>query len=759
MTTFKRIALMGSLGNPNIGDEAVLLANIKKLEKQYGDNCKIYVFTKDASYTSMFCSQGSEQIIAVDYLHQFTKECGYDIEVMKQKQDELVEYSDQKNGYHLAYSALHHIFSEIEVFHFIGGGYINSLWPDMLFEVYLATKLAKKYRVKYCFTGISIFPYSEKYKDLLQEAFDGAEFVDFRDRSYECANFKNTDHFVTTIDDALYLEDPFPNDQKSSYISLAFHPWRNNREKVVDLLQNVICPFCVEHIEKNDFKSVKVLGFSEGDIELWNDVNIPEELQEHIEYIPLFIDGNVENAKHLCANAKFNIGSRFHEAVFSLSSAVPVLSVSYDDYYENKLKSIHKLYRSNYVVDIDDANMKVLDDFAAKPCIDNYEEFANYCALRRKEKETLLSKVYNYPQIKTVGFMKNGSMPKVSVIIPIYNMEAYLREALDSVIKQTLRDIEIICVNDGSTDYTQLILEEYSWKDQRIKVISQSNHGVAYSRNTAVSKATGEYLYFLDPDDWIPDERVLEDLYRTAKDQNVMICGGRLVEHCANGVVNKNWLGHQSKYSFEKNGLMPYKDYQFDYGWVRFIYNREFIVKNNLTIPDTSFYEDPVFFVNVMDKAEYFYGMDRDTYAYRTGYKSATLSLAKVCDLLKGMYQIIELSEKKGYDQLKALEIFRMNNDFAEEIVRYLPNENAGELRSILEEINKLLYDGNNRIEYQIYESLLKKSKQTANPIVHVSDSQQVIDEIYASTTWKIGNAIMYLPKLIKDKMNGGKND
>ena len=182
-------------------------------------------------------------------------------------------------------------------------------------------------------------------------------------------------------------------------------------------------------------------------------------------------------------------------------------------------------------------------------------------------------------------------------------------------------------------------------------------------------------------------------------------------------------------------------------------------MKNNLTIPDTSFYEDPVFFVNVMDKAEYFYGMNRDTYAYRTGYKSATLSLAKVCDLLKGMYQIIELSEKKGYDQLKALEIFRMNNDFAEEIVRYLPNENAGELRSILEEINKLLYDGNNRIEYQIYESLLKKSKQTANPIVHVSDSQQVIDEIYASTTWKIGNAIMYLPKLIKDKMNGGKND
>ena len=91
---------------------------------------------------------------------------------------------------------------------------------------------------------------------------------------------------------------------------------------------------------------------------------------------------------------------------------------------------------------------------------------------------------------------------KVTVIVPIYNVEQYLRECLDSVISQTLADIEVICVNDGSIDKSQEILNEYSWKDARIKIINQINQGAYAARNAAIDIAQGDYLCFIDPDDY-----------------------------------------------------------------------------------------------------------------------------------------------------------------------------------------------------------------------------------------------------------------
>ena len=106
-------------------------------------------------------------------------------------------------------------------------------------------------------------------------------------------------------------------------------------------------------------------------------------------------------------------------------------------------------------------------------------------------------------------------MPKVSVIIPVYNVEEYLRECLDSVVNQTLKDIEIICVNDGSTDNSLAILEEYAAKDERLRVFTQENQGQSVARNLAMEKARGEYIGFVDSDDWI-DLDFYEKLYRAA---------------------------------------------------------------------------------------------------------------------------------------------------------------------------------------------------------------------------------------------------
>ena len=107
-------------------------------------------------------------------------------------------------------------------------------------------------------------------------------------------------------------------------------------------------------------------------------------------------------------------------------------------------------------------------------------------------------------------------MPKISVIIPVYNVEKYLRQCLDSVVNQTFRDIEIICVNDGSTDGSLAILEEYSSKDNRIVVINQENSGQSAARNNGLRIATGEYIAFLDSDDYM-ELNLCEIAYQKAK--------------------------------------------------------------------------------------------------------------------------------------------------------------------------------------------------------------------------------------------------
>ena len=103
-------------------------------------------------------------------------------------------------------------------------------------------------------------------------------------------------------------------------------------------------------------------------------------------------------------------------------------------------------------------------------------------------------------------------MPKVSVIIPVYNVEDYLRECLDSVINQTLKDIEIICIDDGSTDNSLEILKEYAQRDNRIFIIDRENRGVGKSRNEGIEKANGEFVCFIDPDDLYPTNDILEKL-------------------------------------------------------------------------------------------------------------------------------------------------------------------------------------------------------------------------------------------------------
>lgn len=104
---------------------------------------------------------------------------------------------------------------------------------------------------------------------------------------------------------------------------------------------------------------------------------------------------------------------------------------------------------------------------------------------------------------------------KVSVIVPVYNVEKYLRECLNSLVNQTLKEIEIICINDGSEDSSLEILNEYASKDSRFVIINQENSGQSVARNKGLDVAKGEYIGFVDSDDWV-DLNFFENLYSEA---------------------------------------------------------------------------------------------------------------------------------------------------------------------------------------------------------------------------------------------------
>lgn len=114
-------------------------------------------------------------------------------------------------------------------------------------------------------------------------------------------------------------------------------------------------------------------------------------------------------------------------------------------------------------------------------------------------------------------------MIKVSIIIPIYNAQIYLKKCLDSVMGQTLREIEIILINDGSIDNSLNICKEYARKDKRIKVIDKENKGVSKARNTGLLYAKGEYVTFIDSDDCI-EHNMIEELYNSATANNAEFC-------------------------------------------------------------------------------------------------------------------------------------------------------------------------------------------------------------------------------------------
>ena len=208
-------------------------------------------------------------------------------------------------------------------------------------------------------------------------------------------------------------------------------------------------------------------------------------------------------------------------------------------------------------------------------------------------------------------------MPKISIIIPCYKVEQYLPKCLTSLQAQTFQDWEAICVDDGSPDNSGKILDEYACKDSRIKVIHQKNSGVSSARNKGIDNATGEYIGFIDPDDWI-EYNYYQTLIDTAEKNkaDVVQCGYTLFRDSEFKRVS--WKGNVVT-SFPR----IIKELKRGFIWNK-LWKTELIKKNNLKFDTSiSYCEDLLFSVIASEYVRKFVTIDYSDYYYRQTTNSA----------------------------------------------------------------------------------------------------------------------------------------
>lgn len=242
---------------------------------------------------------------------------------------------------------------------------------------------------------------------------------------------------------------------------------------------------------------------------------------------------------------------------------------------------------------------------------------------------------------------------KVSVIIPVYNAAAHLEECLKSVCTQTLRDLEIICVNDGSTDTSAAILEAAAKADSRIHVLTQANAGAAAARNKALEHIQGEFVAFMDADDLYPSQDTLALLYSAATTAEVPMSGGGidllLPDGSIRGVETPDEAWREVP---ERAGVVDFTDVPYDQGFTRYLYSATLFEEGDVRFPELTQYEDPPFLVAAMVKARRYAAVDRVVYRYRLSERvngrRVRLSDAKIRDFIRGLTSVLEMSARGG---------------------------------------------------------------------------------------------------------------
>lgn len=263
----------------------------------------------------------------------------------------------------------------------------------------------------------------------------------------------------------------------------------------------------------------------------------------------------------------------------------------------------------------------------------------------------------------------------VSVIIPVYDVQDYLRECLDSAVNQTMAEIEIICIDDGSTDNSLSILEEYQKKDPRVKVIHQSNAGLSAARNSGLRNASGKYCYFLDGDDYV-DREMLQTTVLLAEEKRLdaVVFGFerfssseeflRKYPFYINAFDGKGQVLTGIEYLKSANDRGAYTVSAWSTLW-----RMQFLKENNLFFKEGILFEDMLFTFQAHMAAKRVLPISNHFYHYRARPDSITISTVSarhIAGSFECVKEVLNYALQKEHEQDREHEIWRAYRSYSE---------------------------------------------------------------------------------------------
>ena len=269
---------------------------------------------------------------------------------------------------------------------------------------------------------------------------------------------------------------------------------------------------------------------------------------------------------------------------------------------------------------------------------------------------------------------------KVSVIIPVYNVEPYITDCLESVRRQTLKDIEILCVNDASTDGSFEIVKKLAADDQRIQCFENSrNLGLASTRNYGLELARGQYVYFLDSDDMIRPEAMAQLYRRAVEDElDAVVFSSRFIYESEE--MKERFSRDRSGFEHDYPGILTGKElfmrWMETWEWMpsqpRYFYDRSFLENNWIRFPDGMLHEDEIFAFDVLMTARRMRVVDEDWFIRRFRRDSIMSSVPT----MKNVESCLEILQQAGEypaedEQLKKAVRFYMHRIFLESARKY----------------------------------------------------------------------------------------
>lgn len=241
---------------------------------------------------------------------------------------------------------------------------------------------------------------------------------------------------------------------------------------------------------------------------------------------------------------------------------------------------------------------------------------------------------------------------KISIIIPVYNVAQYLPACLDSVLGQYFPDFEVICVNDGSTDDSLVILEEYAAKHPQLKIINQGNAGTASARNHGVVEAKGDYVWFVDSDDWV-EKDALQILSQNITNEDILCFSGRRYFETDDSTEASDFMAKEqglTGWEYYNRHALEHRNFAFVCVVLR-IYKRDFLLRNKLFFDKNVTHEDNLWVPFVCYYAKTVKVISDSLYVYRIrkGSKMGdNVSLARKKDLLNVANELAEFFVPKN---------------------------------------------------------------------------------------------------------------